>query len=328
MVPHAPIQRFRKLTAMTCCVAALCDDGKTLILIADKMIGSWAIESEFNISKIRQIDDTWWLLFAGEDIAPVFDIIDSTKELITQKCQTNRPPITDKKAIPVKIISDAMLESYEAKRLADAVALHLGPIGWTLDDFNVTGHIGLPDFLEIKGKIASHTLQIELLVGGFSGGQGYLLVLAPAIYGAIPKRCDVPGFGSIGSGSSGALYMLYYRELSYKTPTRKALYYAMEAKLFGEQSPGVGESTDAFVVTSDGKFIQLDEDKTVEKKLVRVFQKLKPRWVARESADILNDIPELVGFSIIEKDEDGKPFPPPKSKRSLRAPSEGDHGQS
>jgi len=195
---------------MTCCVATLCDDGKTLILIADKMIGNWSIQSEFDISKIRQIDDCWWLLFAGEEIAPVFDIIDGMKELIDQKCRSNRPPITEKKAIPISIISDALRESYESKRLADAVALHLGPIGWTLDDFNATGHVSLPDFLEIKGKIASHSLQIELLVGGFSTGQGHLLVLSPATYGAIPKRCEGPGFVSIGSGSSGALYMLYY----------------------------------------------------------------------------------------------------------------------
>jgi hypothetical protein len=311
---------------MTCCVAALCDDWKTLILIADKMIGNWAIQSEFNITKIRQIDDMWWLLFAGEDIAPVFDIIDSMKEIITEKLRNHRPPIIDKKAIPIHIICDALRESYEAKRLADAAALHLGPIGWTLDDFNVTGHVSLPDFLEIKGKIASHSLQIQLLIGGFSGGQGYVVVLSPDDYGAIPKRCDVPGFGSIGSGSSGALYMLYYRELSYKTPARKALYYAMEAKLFGEQSPGVGESTDAFVVTADGKFITLDEDETVEKKLVKVWEGLKPRWIARRAAEILNSIPELDGFTLIEKNEEGKPFPPPKPKRSPPTPAGEDRG--
>jgi len=313
---------------MTCCVAALCDDGKTLILIADKMIGSWAIQSELNISKIRRIEDCWWLLFAGEEIAPVFDIIESMKESISQKCSSHTPPITDKKAIPIGVISGALRESYEAKRLADASALYLGPIGWTLDDFNATGHISLPDFLEIKGKIASHSLQIELLVGGFSGGQGYVVVLSPAAYGAVPKRCDVPGFGSIGSGSSGALYMLYYRELSYKTPARKALYYAMEAKLFGEQSPGVGESTDAFVATADERFIQLDEDKTVEERLVKLWNKLRPQWIARKSAEVLNDIPELAGFSLIDKDEDGKPFRPSRPRRSLQAPAEGDHGQS
>jgi hypothetical protein len=307
---------------MTCCVAALCDDGKTIILIADKMIGSWAIQSEFNISKIRQLDQTWWLLFAGEDIAPVFEIIDDMKELISKKCRENRPPITDRTAIPIQIISDALQESYERKRLADAVALHLGPIGLTIDDFHATGHQALPDFLEIKGKIASHSLQIQLLVGGFSAGLGYLLVLSPELYGAIPKRCDVPGFGSIGSGSAGALYMLYYRELSFRMPARKALYYAMEAKLFGEQSPGVGESTDALVATSDGRFISLDEEKTVEKKLVKVFLALKPRWIDRQCAKILNDISELEGFSSIDKGEDGKPFREPKPKQIPQAPEE------
>jgi hypothetical protein len=312
---------------MTCCVAALCDDRKTLILIADKMIGNWTIQSELNISKILPIEDGWWLLYAGEDISPVFDIIDNMKGLISKKCRDHKPPIADKKAIPVGIIADSLRESYEAKRIGDAATLHLGPIGWTLEDFNLTGHVSLPDFLEIKGKLASHSLTIELIVGGFSSGQGYLFVLSPAQYGAIPKRCDVPGFGSIGSGSSGALYMLYYRELSYKAKARRALYYAMEAKLFGEQSPGVGECTDAFVATADGKFIQLDEEKTIDEKLVMVWRKLRPQWIARQTAEVLNDIPEMAGFSLIEEDEDGDPFPPPRPKRSPRAPSAGDPGQ-
>jgi hypothetical protein len=82
----------------------------------------------------------------------------------------------------------------------------------------------------------------------------------------------------------------------------------------------VSEGKDVYVATSDGKFISLDEKKTVEKKLVRVWEKLKPRWIQRESADILNDIPELVEFPRIEVDEDGKPFP--KTKRSAQAPPE------
>lgn len=113
--------------------------------------------------------------------------------------------------------------------------------------------------------------------------------------------------------------MLWYREVTYNMQARRAPYYAMEAKLFGELGGGVGEGTDVFVVTPDGKLRRLDEDETVEKKLVKVWGKLKPRWIQRGSADILNDISELADFSLIQTDDDGKPFPKPK--RSPQAPS-------
>ncbi len=292
---------------MTCCVAALCNEGKSLILIADRMIGTWAIEAELEISKLRKLSTHWWVLFAGDDISPVFDIIDWTRVAIAKKCE--KAKIADDRSIPIDIISEAMRESYERKRLSQAETLYLAPIGWDLASFNAGGHSNLPDFLEIKGKIADYTLGVELLVCGFSSGTGYMLSLVGNISGGIVNRHDVPGFHSIGSGSAGANYMLYYRELSYKSHVRVALYYAMEAKLFGEQAGGVSEGTDVYIATSDGKFIQLDEQKSVEERLGRVWQKLRPRWMGKESREILNAIPELLEFELIPepKKKEGAP---------------------
>jgi hypothetical protein len=312
---------------MTCCVAALCDDGKTLILISDRMFTTWTIQSVLDINKLRNLSKHWWVLFSGDDISPVFDILDWTREALEKKC--NQAAI-DESAIPSILVMDSLKRAYERKRLSQAEALYLTPIHWSVAQFNDKGDKKLPDFMEIKGKIASYGLGLDFLVGGFSSGNGHLFSVSPGQFGmgVTVVRHDVPGFYSVGSGAPGANYMMYYRELSSKTPARKALYYAMEGKIFGEQAGNVSEETDVFVATSDGKFIALDEKKTVEKKLVRVWEKLKPRWIARESADILNDIPELTGFSPIEKDEDGKPFPPPKPKRPPQAPAEGDRGQS
>jgi hypothetical protein len=114
-------------------------------------------------------------------------------------------------------------------------------------------------------------------------------------------RHDIPGFYSIGSGGIGAMYMLYYREMSYKKPAREAVYYAMEAKLFGEQASGVGEQTDLYVATSDSKFVSLSED-TVDKKLVSVWNMLRPHWIGKKSREILNTLPELDGFPQIKKE--------------------------
>jgi len=64
---------------MTTCVAAITDEGKALILAADKMVGVGWVESELDITKMRETHSHWWMMFAGDDITPIFDIVDYTK---------------------------------------------------------------------------------------------------------------------------------------------------------------------------------------------------------------------------------------------------------
>jgi hypothetical protein len=283
------------------------------------MFATWGIQSELEINKCRVLSSHWWVQFAGEDVSPVFDILDWTREQLTQKCIRSSTPAD---SIPVGWVTEALKKSYERKRLRTAESLYLTPLGWDVSSFNDKGSDKLPDFLEIKDKIATHSLGLDFVVGGFSNGHGFLFSVSPAQQGVLDTRHDIPGFHSIGSGSPGANYMLWYREVTYNMQARRALYYVMEAKLFGELGGGVSEGTDVFVATPDGRLKQLNEDETVEKKLVKVWEKLKPRWIQRESADILNSISELAGFPLIETDDDGDPFPKRKPKQSLQDPPE------
>jgi 20S proteasome alpha/beta subunit len=280
---------------MTCCIAAVCDDGKNIVLVADKMIGIGFIESEPDINKLLQLHKNWWVLFAGDDISPVFDIVDYAKRhirdsLVKAKSNADEP-------IDLRLAMDAIRTGYEKKRLEEAESLYLKPIGWDVDSFNAGGQTNLPDFGEIKARLADFSFNIELLVAGFSEGKGYVF----ALYGSGPekgliKRHDVPGFYAIGSGGIGAVYMMYYRDMSSKMTLRETVYYAMEAKLFGEQASGVGERTDMYVATADGKFIRIQDEETIEKVLVPIFDRLKPRWPSDKDKAALNSIPELKGY--------------------------------
>jgi len=291
---------------MTVCLAAICDDGKTLVLVADRMVGIGYIEAELKVSKLRELCKNWWVLFAGDDITSVFDVIDGARGKIATK--RREAHLAQDSPTPVSIVASAVKESYEGKQQEEAEALYLKPIGWDTASFNAGGQNNLPDFGEIKAKIAAHHLPIELLVAGFGTEGAYVLSLTGA-EGSIVRRHDVPGFYAIGSGGVGAVYMLYYRELSYKTQAREALYYAMEAKLFGEQASGVGEDTDMYVATADGKFIPIGEE-SIEEELVAVWDRLRPKWIHKNSRATLNSISELDGFEELKpKEKKAKPKP-------------------
>ena len=244
---------------MTTCVAAICDDGNAIVFAADKMIGMGYVESELDITKMRQIHKDWWMLFAGDDVAPVFDIVDYTKARLNQK-----------EPASIGDVQDAVKAAFAQKRIEEAEALYLSPTGWDISRFNSEGHALLPNFAELRAKIDDYALRIELLVAGFDGGKGCVF----SLYGygesrGLPRRADIPGFDSIGSGSIAATFMMLYRDLCSKTSVREAVYYALEGKYLGEQASGVGASTDLFVARPGMDLMQINDEDTIEEKLIR-----------------------------------------------------------
>jgi hypothetical protein len=144
-------------------------------------------------------------------------------------------------------------------------------------------------------------LSVETLVAGFDrrlSPPGKIFRVSSEDRGA-PTRCDIPAFAAIGSGAIVAEFMMFYRDVSLKLPVRAAVYYALEAKYFGEQASGVSGATDLFVLLFDGTtmvIIQIDDEKTIEKKLIPICEKLEPRDPENGDIEILNGLPELKGL--------------------------------
>ncbi len=286
---------------MTCCVAALCGDGKALVLVADKMIGVGFVEAAPEIKKLQRIHRDWWVLFAGDDIAPVFDVIDYAKQQLEEDGRSKDSPVS------LQEVKKAVALAFEKKRRELAAAAYLTPIGWDLASFNAEGQ-RLQDFGQIQANFRDYELPIDMIVAGFDEkAEGRIFT----IHGSGQNkgtaiRCDVPGFAAIGSGGIGALYMMYYRSLSPKLPVRVALLAAVEAKYFGEQAGSVSESTDVYIVEPEGKEIMLDEEETIEKKLFKICQQIAPSDATRKHAEIINAIPELEKFEPIKTEEEKK----------------------
>ena len=107
--------------------------------------------------------------------------------------------------------------------------------------------------------------------------------------------------------------MLFYRDMSPKITAREALYYALEAKYFGEQASGVGTRTDMYIATSDGRFITLDDENTIEEKLIPICYALSPDRLRKRDRKVLNELSELQGFTEIDEPQK-KPNPKSTAK--------------
>ena len=292
---------------MTTCNAAICDDGNAIVLVADKLIGMVYVESELEITKMRQIHKEWWMLFAGNDIGPVFDIVDYVKARLNQK-----------EPASIGDVQDAVRTAFAQKRMENAEALYLNPLGWDISRFNSEGHALLPSFAELQAKISDYALEIELLVAGFDDGKGSIF----SLYGygekrGIPLRWDIPGFASVGSGSIASTYMMFFRDLGPKTSVREAVLYALEGKYFGEQASGVGESTDLFVARPSKELIQVSDEKTIEEKLIPICYRLSPNRMQKHDREVMNSLAELKDFPKIKETKQrrkptkkAKPAPP------------------
>lgn len=61
---------------MTVCVATLCDEGRALVLASDKMVGIGYVEAELENVKMQSLHSQWFMMMAGQDIAPLFELGD------------------------------------------------------------------------------------------------------------------------------------------------------------------------------------------------------------------------------------------------------------
>ena len=301
---------------MTCCVAVICGDGKSLVLVADKMVGIGYVEAEPEIEKLQKVHPRWWVMIAGDDISPVFPIIEFAKSLLASE-----------EFPTAETVLDSIKVAWDRKRKGDAEAMYLKPRGWTLERFNKEGTI-LPDERELAAKISEYELSLELIVAGFdSEGMAYVATMRGNDNRAVPIRWDIPGFCATGSGGVGAAYMMFYRSIAPSMKTREAMYYALEAKYFGEQASGVSASTDLYVIspvvsiaTSEGKEAQselsvtkLDDEKVIEKILIKkICQSLEPKELRKGHIEILNSIQGLENLPKLKWE----------SKNNKRKPSE------
>lgn len=295
---------------MTCCIAAICDDGDAIVLVADKMIGAGFVESQPDIQKVIKVHRDWWVMFAGDDISPVFEITDLVRNEIERR-----------RSLYVENVEEAVEQSYESARIKRAIYKYLNRWHMDVDKFVASGRamLGKRLFTRTRRDIRDFNIDLELIVAGFDRNKE-ARIFSVDREGNV-RRQDLPGFCAIGSGSLAAEYIMMYRgELCNKSLLREAIFYALEGKYFGEQASGVGTRTDMFILRAGKKPIAMDED-YIEDELFPLCYKLEPGELDKHPSaiSVLNAIP-LKGVRKIEvekkKKKKRKPIPKPPSPKA------------
>lgn len=267
---------------MTVCVAALCERRRALVLVSDKMVGMGLVQTELKIEKVRRLCPDWWIMIAGDDVSFAFDVTDYAKAALAGKSN-----------LEASYVITEVEKAYRKRREEDAEAVYLSPIGWSLSLFQSEGGLKLHPTLhqELQGKLRNHQLPIELIVAGFDKkGIGHIFSIHhPGIH---KNWSDVPGCYAIGSGKYIAQQMMLYREPSVSMKLPKVLYFAFEAKIFSEESPGVGVDSDIYIAMSGGRYQKIGPK--TEKVLENVWQRVRPKWPVFRGFDRLPEVKKLV----------------------------------
>jgi 20S proteasome alpha/beta subunit len=255
---------------MTCCVAALADNAKAIVLVSDRMIGTDVIAGEPDIRKSIQIHPDWRLQFSGV-VPSAVDVIQRIKNALGAE------------PVAVQTVASAMAAALYQRWQHETEAANLLPHGWTTESFQAFGKSSLPDtvFRSIDDVRSYYNLYVDIMASGFDAdGEGH--VLSATGRGTTKFQVshhDIPGYHAIGSGAGGALYMMNYKDVSSKMPTREATYYALEGKYFGELGSNVGDVTDALILRQGEA--PFDLPKEAERiYLEEIFQRIRPHWLS------------------------------------------------
>jgi len=228
---------------MSVCVAALSEDQKAIVCIADKALSYGdAIQWDSDTSKIIRLGKNGPLvLFAGDE--------DATTRVLAGLLARANDFGNDKSRAEIlrgceKEYKAAMEELVEAQFLTPRLL--------RMEDYRAAitaPPVINPYMTALADEIKSYEMKCQLLVCGFaSDGLPYILTL---VNPGIATDMTQTGFHAIGSGWEKAIAKLLFSEYKRSYRLHRTMYDAFDAKAFAEMAVGVGYAWDSQIVTKD-----------------------------------------------------------------------------
>ena len=234
---------------MTICIAANCADG--IVVTSDRMISApfLALEFDHPTSKIEAISNTCVVLTAGDALATDDILIGG----MSMADQLQNPLIRD--------LADHLRIQFVSarRRLIDQRILE--PHGFSFVSFYQEGGINrLPPDLAVMlaNDIQQFRLGVSMIVSGVDRSGPHIFAIED------PGVCtcyDRLGYQAIGSGAPHALRTLVENIQHRQIPIEQTLFNVYTAKRAAEVAPGVGTTTDIWVIDSTGVHEQREEVK-------------------------------------------------------------------
>ncbi|HLY21513.1 MAG TPA: hypothetical protein VKT83_03495 [bacterium] len=272
---------------MTICIAALCDNNKTLIMVADRRVGlaSGEMETDTEI-KIHKISPTWFTLVAGNDVEAAHEIAATAGGALRDRAAQGSVNGT-------LDVRRELVESYRRVRMHHAAAEPLVARGWTLNEFKDKGHKSLPEstFAEIDGGLQRYDLEVDLIACGFFGDDDgdIITVHNPGV----GKLVTSSHFAAAGTGSTAAIFSLFMRKFHSGMSLPLALYYVYEAKVAAQRATGVGETT-VMLVMRKGQTDHVSIDESEQSDVLEIIrQDLAPRYPSDEQVEEIRQFESL-----------------------------------
>lgn len=226
---------------MTICLALVCENGKSLVAVADRMVSveSLSLEFEQGARKIEPIGVSFAALTAGDALAHT-DLLNDAREEISGLSQPS-----------VREVAEAVESCFTQHRQALAEKLVLRRVGLDYDAF-MEKQQTLTDalVLGLSTEYREVELGVELLVGGVDSSGAHLNGISDP---GIAECFDSIGYAAIGSGLPHAEGFLTEASYSPHISLSRAIWLSYVAKRRSERAPGVGNRfTDIMVIDSTG----------------------------------------------------------------------------
>jgi 20S proteasome alpha/beta subunit len=225
---------------MTVGIGAICEDGKSAVVAADKMVtfGSpMNLQTEPpTLKKITELTERVLLVFSG-NTADGEEIISAT-----------RPKLTEEIKSSVARIAEIVKESYAQHKQRRAEETILKPLlGADFARFQtlVAESPASQILAQILGALMQHNLNTDVLVAGMDDSGAHIFAVT---HPGQLQPLATTGFGAVGSGGLHAGVRMSLAQHTQSASLEETVYNVYEAKRASEVAPGVGKLTDMAII--------------------------------------------------------------------------------
>ena len=223
----------------------------------------------------------------------MFDILDEAKTSLTGKDAN------------VEDVIEAVTKAYQNKRAKDAEALYLATRNWTRETFREEAGKLIPEniYREIDLKLEQHEFSdLEILVGGFDqSGKAHVFAITSALRGIAEevRHSRLPCYWKWQHRSN--LHDVQPEVKPVRPQRERHSIMRLRLNISANKPLASAQAQICIFVEPDGSLTVLDDEKTIEKKLIPICQRLEPRKIDKNARESSNELPELEEFEKIEE---------------------------